>query len=135
MSENGWDAEFQKEFGRAAAWREGLGKRTPEDVYQLAQTYFDSAEGQQHWEKKEGYNALAKYILILAATSGHRQARFDISQLYLSDKAASWREAGQSALWLVANEDDYAPAQIDLANRYLEGRGFAQNDVKAYYCC
>lgn len=133
MSENGWDAGLRKEFEKAVSWKNSLRELTPDDAYRLAQTYFESAEEQQNWEKKEGYKVLAQSILVLAAVSGHSQARFDISQIYLSGKAASWPQAGRGALRHVAHEDDYAPAQVDLANRYLEGRGFTQNDVKAYY--
>lgn len=133
MSENRWNAGFRMEFEKAITWKNSLGDRTLEDVYRLAKSYFALAETQKTQDKKDGYKMLGEHIRALVAVSHHLQSRFDIIDAGISKIDASWREIGKKFLWSIANHENYAPAQLELADNYLFHSDFTYSRLKAFY--
>ena len=133
MSENRWNAGFRMEFEKAITWKNSLRDRTLEDVYRLAKSYFALAETQATEEKKNGYKVLGEYIRTLAAVSHHEQSLSDFSDAGISKIDASWREIGKKFLWSIANHENYAPAQLELADNYLFESDFTYSRLKAFY--
>ena len=133
MSENRWNAGFRMDFEKALTWKNSLGDRTLEDVYRLAKSYLALAETQATQEKKDGYRVLGEHIRAVAAASGHSQSRSDLigADMYKID--ASWREIGKKFLWSIAHHENYAPAQLELANNYLFDSYFTHSRLKAFY--
>ncbi len=133
MSENRWNAGFRMEFEKALTWKNSLRDRTPEDLYRLAKSYLSLAKSQATQDKKDGYKVLGEHIRALAAVSHHRPSRSDIIEAGINKIDASWREIGKKFLWSIANHENYAPAQLELADNYLFDSYFTYSRLKAYY--
>lgn len=133
MSENRWNAGFRMEFEKAITWKNNLGDRTLEDVYRLAKSYLALAETQETQDKKDGYKVLGEHIRALVAVSHHLQSRFDLIDAGMKKIDASWREIGKKFLWSIANHENYAPAQLELADNYLFDSYFTYSRLKVFY--
>ena len=82
---------------------------------------------------------LADNLVTLAGSLGVPEARFDEAQRYFSvispQNPFTARIRRAAARWKLHGlaRENYLPAQIDIAARYLDGQGFDQNNAKAYY--
>lgn len=133
MSGNRWNAGFRMEFEKAITWKNSLGDQTLEDVYRLAKSYLALAETQETQDKKDGYKVLGEHIRALVAVSDHEQSRDDIIDAGMKKIDASWREIGKKFLWSIAHHENFAPAQLELADNYLFDSYFTYSRLKAYY--
>lgn len=77
---------------------------------------------------------LGEHIRALAVVSGHSQSRDDIIDADMGKIDASWREIGKKFLWSIANHENYALAQLELADNYLfNSEFFTHSRLKAFY--
>lgn len=128
---DGLAEDFLADFDDAIEWVRTM-RADPRGAYEASEDF--RARGGSPTNE-----LLADNLVTLAGSLGVPEARFDKAQRYFSVISphnpfiAQMRRAlARLTLHRLAREN-YLPAQIDISARYLGGRGFDQDNAKAYY--
>lgn len=128
VAEN-WGSDFLEAFDAAVKWIIDLRQGDPRRVYELSKKYKALAiQGGKY--TRQIRNNMSSRLLHLADEMGLPEASFDVAQKYFSETPP--KLIGRNMLKRLAG-GDYIPAQLDIAERYLEGRGFERDNVLAFY--
>ena len=131
VASDGLAEDFQADFDNAIEWVRTM-RADPRRAYEASKDF--RARGGSPTNE-----LLAEDLVTLAGSLGLPEARFDEAQRYFSVIsphvpliARIRRAIARGKLHGLALEN-YLPAQIEIAARYIDGRRFDQNNAKAYY--
>ena len=127
MAWNDWQPEFIEEFDRIVLWRRRLREVAPKEVYELARAF-------QSKGTVKNNVAVAEKLFLLAAARGYLQGLVEYARISLDGDRNRKSDVftGRFWLWAVAGMG-FVPAQLEIVDRYLNGRGFERNRAKAFY--
>jgi len=127
MIQNDWQPEFIEEFDKIVLWHRRLREVDPKEVYELARAFQSNGAVKSN-------DTVAENIFLLAGARGYLEGFVEYARISLDGDRSRKSDGyiGRFWLWAVAGVG-FVPAQLEIAERYLNGRGFKRNRAKALY--
>lgn len=114
-----WNPRFSDVFKRARAWRRDLNAMTMDQVYEVRNSLHRLAKMTQEKSLRHSYDYLASGLDHLLFNLNHMPTLFEFAVEKISRDDEIDKEDGYAWIQFLANEGNYAPAQVYGAQLFL----------------